>query len=369
MANYELKQVRGAKIPAPKKIKITFPKKKITKSGIKANYKKFVKEQPLPKEKITKIKIKAAPINSKTLKTYFSVLEDKSVAAAIDDKYNKKLDSFVGMSHSIITTLSYIKMRETYMSKLKTARTPAQKKAVQERWSEMIKAASVMNKVANGASLNEKSLDKMASALLKDKKIYNKAIQFASTAKKTETGTLSFRTNLNVQVVAIPVLVNGGDTDVVSTNTSICDNPIEGSITKHYSNSFSLDVRYTYWCPTWRHPFRTCRGTLTLAGVSFNIGIDIGYRVTCCGAIIWGNGYVNACGTIVGITACAGCSASVVAVAGTGRATSGMRGNCNYGLGANATVRCTVGGVTVFLATVYFGWTIAAPCPPDPLPC
>ena len=369
MANHILKQVRGSKLPTPKKIKIAFPKRRSTKRGLSANYKRFVKQQVLPKQKVTKIKIKALPVNSKNLKTFYSVLDEKSVTAAIDAKYNKKLDSFVGMSHSIMTTLAYIRMRDEYKKKLKTARSPRKKLALKKNWDEIVKGASMMTKLANGAKVNQKTLDRMAAALQKDKKIYNKALLLAATSKDTKKGLMSRRTNLVPKIIAVPVLVNAGDGDVVTTNTGICDNPIEGSITKHYSDSFSLRVRYTYWCPTWRRPTRTCRGTLTLAGVSFNLGIDIGYRVTCCGAVIWGNGYVNACGTIVGIRACAGCTASVVAVAGTGQATSGRSGDCSYGLGANAVVKCKVGDTTVFIASVYFGWTIVAPCPPNPLPC
>lgn len=148
---------------------------------------------------------------------------------------------------------------------------------------------------------------------------------------------------------------------------NLCEQPVQGTYTKHISVSFSLSVTVTYWCPTWTNPFRTCTTTFTLAGVSFNAGLNIGYRITCCGAYAWGAAYAEACATIVGISICASCSARVVGLAGVGRSGSGS--TCSYGLAVTAELKCTVGGVTVFYAYVPYGWTISGPCPPASLKC
>jgi len=154
---------------------------------------------------------------------------------------------------------------------------------------------------------------------------------------------------------------------IIPTPDDLCDRPIEGKYTKHFSRSFSLSVRITYWCPTWTNWTRTCTATVTLAGVSFSIGLEVGYRITCCGAIAYGQAYAQACGTILGATVCASCSAKVIGLAGISRSGSGS--SCTYGLGVTAELKCMVGSITVFYASVPYGWTITGPCPPPVLPC
>lgn len=102
--------------------------------------------------------------------------------------------------------------------------------------------------------------------------------------------------------------------------------------------------------------------SFTLAGVSFSLDLEVGYRVTCCGAIVWGQASVQACGTIIGITVCAQCTAKITGVAGFGR--SGSGNNCTYGIGVNAQLKCTFAGITVFQVQVPFGYNVSGPCPP-----
>ncbi|MDQ5840792.1 MAG: hypothetical protein M3537_06555, partial [Chloroflexota bacterium] len=99
----------------------------------------------------------------------------------------------------------------------------------------------------------------------------------------------------------------------------------------------------------------------------FSVGLQVGYRITCCGAIAWGQAYVQACASILGRSVCAGCTAKVVGLAGISRSGSGS--SCSYGLAVTAELKCTVAGLTVFYASVPYGWTITGPCPPPVLPC
>ena len=154
---------------------------------------------------------------------------------------------------------------------------------------------------------------------------------------------------------------------VIPTPADLCDRPIEGKYTKHFSRSFSLSISIPYWCPTWTNPFRWCSTTVTIAGVTVSLGLEVGYRITCCGAIAWGQAYAQTCVSILGQSICAGCSARVIGLAGISRTGSGS--SCTYGLGVTAELKCTIGGVTVFQASVPFGWTITGPCPPAVLPC
>jgi hypothetical protein len=150
---------------------------------------------------------------------------------------------------------------------------------------------------------------------------------------------------------------------VVTTIFGLCDKPFaEGVFTKHFSRSFSLTISLTVWCPTWTNPFRTCKKNFTIAGVSFSVDVQVGYRVTCCGATVWGQAQAQACGTIIGITVCAGCTATITGVAGIGR--SGTGSNCTYGIGVNAQLKCTFAGITVFYVQVPFGFNVNGPCPP-----
>jgi hypothetical protein len=104
---------------------------------------------------------------------------------------------------------------------------------------------------------------------------------------------------------------------------------------------------------------------VTIATVSVNIGLNVGYKVSCCGASAWGQAYAQACASVAGIQKCVGCTATVIGVAGFSRYPSGSQ--CVYGLGINASVQCSVFGQTVFNASWPFGYTITGPCPPPGL--
>lgn len=355
-------------LPKQKVFRTKFPKASVTKSAATKKMKSWEAKQKAPSIKPTKIAVKPVTLTAPTLKKFAAVRGAPTATAAIDKIYNKNLASFVGTSHSIMTTLAYIRMRDEYKKRRTRAKTAKQKAILNKEWNNIINAAKTMNKAVGGPALTAKKLDQMASTLTKNKKAYAEALNMASTARSEVTKKLTATASINAFIIpqtAYDVAKNFGAIDVL---TDICSEPIEGSFTQQYSNSFSLVVRYTYWCPTWTNPFRTCTGSITLAGVSFSMGINVGYRITCCGAAVYGSGYVNACGTIIGITACAGCRATVVGVAGIGR-TPLSNGQCQYGLGATANITCSAGGITVFSAGFTFGWTVVGPCPPSPLPC
>lgn len=367
-----LKQITlPTKLPAklkPKELRAKFPKAKIAKGLSNKRMIAFKRAQRMPKVVSTKINIKASPINAAKIKTFFAVRDAPSVTAAIDKSYKKNLGAYVGTSHSVMTTLAYIEMQAEFKKRLRAARGPRGKLKVTQEWSKVVKAASAVNKIAGGGALSEAKLNGMAKALRSNKAHFKEALEMKNSSIASAAQTLTPRTKINAAILADTLLDAARNNGVIDAGSDICDTPIEGSYTQQYSNSFSIKVNYRVWCPTWRKPLRTCKRTITLAGVSFNMGIQVGYRVTCCGAVVWGQGYVNACGTIIGIKACAGCEASVVGVAGIGR-TPISGGQCDYGVGAVATVTCKVGGVKVLNVKYTFGFTVKAPCPPASLPC
>jgi hypothetical protein len=147
---------------------------------------------------------------------------------------------------------------------------------------------------------------------------------------------------------------------------NLCSQPFaQGSITRHWTHSWSLTASLPYPCPTWTNPFRICWSTVTIATVSVDIGLTVGYKVNCCGASAFGQAFAQACGSVLGVTKCVSCTATVVGVAGFSRTPFGTQ--CNYGLGINASISCQVFGATVFSASWPFGYAVTGPCPPPGL--
>lgn len=357
-----------ANLPKVKVLKTKFPKAAVSQAAAKKRFAAYKARQKLPTVKNVKVALKPVAITKSNLTSFIAVREADQALAAIDKHFKKDLSGVINLSHSVMTTLAYIKMRDEFKTRLKKARTQNAKLKVKQEWGEILNSAITLSKAAGGPSLTPAKLDDMARTLTRNKKAYAEAISMMKSAKPISHVNLSATTKFSALVIPHAILDAAANTGVIDAPSNICDTPLEGTYTQHYSNSLSLDVRFRYWCPSWRHPTRMCTGTVTLAAVGFNIGLNVGYRVSCCGAAIWGNGYVNACGTVMGITACAGCSATIVGVGGIAR-TPLSRGRCDFGLGANASITCKVGSITVFYISYTFGFALRGPCPPSPLPC
>ena len=272
-------------------------------------------------------------------------------------------DQALASAYSALVAFEYTKLKAERKARLAKARNP---KRVEAQWQKIVGAASQAFADGGLPGLTEADLDTFSKELTRNKANFNAVVDIANSARDVVPTPAGGRA-----AVGNFVTVYGSFADlvpvVIPTPADLCDRAIEGKYTKHFSRSFSLSIRITYWCPTWTNPFRTCTKTITLAGVSFSLGLEVGYRITCCGATAWGQAYAQACGTIVGFTVCAGCTARVVGLAGISRSGSGS--SCTYGLGVTAELKCTFGGVTVFSASVPYGWTITGPCPPAILPC
>lgn len=272
-------------------------------------------------------------------------------------------DQALGSAYSALVALAYHRLQGERKARLAKARNP---KPVEAQWQRIVGAASQAFADGGLPGLTEADLDTFSKELTRNKASFNAVLEIANSARDVVSPPAGART-----AVGNFVTVYGSFVDrvpvVIPTPADLCDRAVEGKYTKHFSRSFSLSIRLTYWCPTWTNPFRTCTTTITLAGVSFSLGLEVGYRITCCGATAWGQAFAQACGTIVGVTVCAGCTARVVGLAGISRSGSGS--SCTYGLGVTAELKCTFGGVTVFSASVPYGWTITGPCPPAVLPC
>lgn len=358
----KLRKVRG--FTRVERHSVLFPKQSTKAGQARARQRRTLNSmaaaQPGPQPALKSVR--ATRLTTKDLGRLRAVHQSTSASAEL---VAQKLspDETLGTLYSALVTYEYNRMKGERKARLAKAKD---RKRVEAQWQRVVQGASQAFADGGIRGVTEADLDRFAAELSRSRANFNTIVDIANSARDKSpvaaggaTAAGNFVTIYDRYADLVPV--------VIPTPDDLCDRPIEGKYTKHFSRSFSLSVRITYWCPTWTNPFRTCTTTVTLAGVSFSIGLEVGYRITCCGAIAWGQAYAQACGTIVGVTVCASCSAKVVGVAGISRSGSGS--SCTYGLGVTAELKCTVGGVTVFYASVPYGWTIMGPCPPPVLPC
>jgi hypothetical protein len=272
--------------------------------------------------------------------------------------------AILGSMYSSFAAYEFTKMQSELKTRMAKATTPAAKAKVIAEWNEVLKATQTAYAAGGLRGLKENDFAAQARELNANKANLNAIINIYNTGVADDSvreavlkaGFIA----LGGWVTQTAVFDPGGVSTVIA---DLCSKPFaEGSFTKNFSRSFNLTVTLTVWCPTWSKPWRTCKKSFTLAGVSFSFGISVGYRVTCCGAVAWGQAHAQACGTLLGATVCAGCTGTITGVAGIGR--SGSGNTCTYGIGINASLKCTFAGITVFQAQAPFGYNVTGPCPP-----
>jgi hypothetical protein len=342
-----------------------FPRRSISPAELRARQKRFITSVAAPTVRQPRPKRIAAPrLTAAQLNKLRAVHQSEGATA---EMVAQKLgpDELLGTFYSSLTALQYTKMQAERRKRLRGAKN---RDAVEAQWAKVVEGAQQAFAAAGLKGVTEARLDRMAKELNKSRANFNAVVDIANSgADNVIASGGGSRLGFGNYVTIAETLAQFLDPVFTPVPPDLCERPVQGTYTKHISVSFSLSVRVTYWCPTWTNPFRTCTTTFTVAGVTFSAGLDIGYRITCCGAYAWGAAYAQACATIVGITVCASCSARVVGIAGVGRSGSGS--SCSYGLAVTAELKCTVGGVTIFDAYVPYGWTVTGPCPPASLPC
>ncbi len=355
-------------VPAVKEHEAKFAKRaKGTAAEAKAEIKDWQKQQPKPEpKKNPSVKIKATPPNANNVAKLAAVADSDDAPQEI---IRQKLDEeqLFGTLYSSLTVHEYIRM-EGEFKKRKASRAAA---TADRDWAQVVEGFKKAFATA-GLKVTEDDLAKYAKELAGNKRNFEAITRIANSRVIDEERTAQEGGQKSLKAldasaltgafqVATAVLL---DPNVVTSFIpNLCSQPFaQGTFTKHWSHSWSLTVSIPYPCPTWTNPFRICWSTVTLASVSVDVGLNVGYRVTCCGATAWGQAYAQACGTVAGITKCVGCTATVVGVAGFSRTPVGSQ--CSYGLGINASVQCQVFGATVFSASWPFGYTITGPCPP-----
>lgn len=342
---------------------VKFPTKNSKAAEAKAKAKSWEKQVKTVAEKPKPVKLQAVKLTSAEL-TKLRSISESTKPSAVAAKQGSNPSQVLGTLFSAMSTLEFTKMESEYKSKLAAAKTPAEKDAVNSQWKNIVKGGEVAFASAGLKNVNESALRSFSSSLVANKQNFNSVVSLANTARPAGTAiNLTKITPLTGVFIPVTGVVNGV-APIVNVIENLCSRDFaSGNWTKHIHYGFSLTVTIRVWCPTWTNPFRTCPKTITLAGATFDADLSVGYRVNCCGAAVWGSVSANACVTFIGMTFCAGCTASVTGVAGVSKTPIGG-GRCNYGIGINAQLKCTFLGVPVLNVSYPFGYTIQGPCPP-----
>ena len=360
----ELKKIKG--LAAVAVVETTWPKKESSAAEAKDALKTFHAKQPaLKPSKNPEIAVRAVELTAGTLSKLAAVVNSgaapaEMLAQQFDDK------TLVGTIYSAVVTHEYMQMQSEFKRR---SASPGTRKQAEAQWLEITKASQNAFAVAGLTGANEAKLSGFAKKLAANKDNLNAVTKIVNSAVSAE-GPGGNKAPTSVRATFVPATATEIDlVPITNVIPNICSGPlVQGSFTKHFSYSFSLTVSLYVWCPKWTNPFRWCWKTFTIASVTFSLDINVGYKVNCCGASVWGQAAVQACASLVGFTVCASCVGTIVAVAGIAK-TPVSGGKCTYGLGIVASLKCSFQGHTLFSRSVTFGYAITGPCPPAILPC
>ncbi len=343
-----------------KNVDIKFPKRAVAAADAKAAQAKWLNSVKAPKvEQPAAKRIKAVMLSSAHVDKLRAVHESTApTAELIGQKMDP--DALLGIAYSAFVIFHYTKLAADRKKKLAAAKG---KPVADDEWKQVVDGAIAAFAAAGQKDVSEANLDEMAAELGRSKANFNAVATIANTATAVAAPAAQ-PLGLGNFVTQTGVLPLAGINIVFPPN--LCSQPLaQGTYTKHLGHTFSLQVSFNAPCiPKF---WKTCHYTLTIASLSYSVDLNVGYKVTCCGASAWGQAAAQVCGSILGHTACASCSASITALAGVSKNVQGS--NCIYGLGVVAELKCQAAGITVLDFVAPFGWTITAPCPPPGFPC
>jgi hypothetical protein len=357
-------KLRGAeRVPAAKPITVKFPKRSTAKAAATAAASRWRGAQAPPAKaaRNPQVLIVAARPTRALFTTLRTIAESPAAPSKMLELRMGPIQLF-GALYSGLTTLEFIRMEAEY--RRRRTGTSAQIAAADAKWRRLVAEFGGVYARAGLRGVDEARLRSFARELRADSKNFNAVVKIANTAVTTAPPTpITSRVPLTAAFVEQTGVIKDL-TNIVTPIVTICSTPLsQGSFTKHFGWSIALSVNVPYPCwHDWNPIPDICHKTVTLAGVSVALDMNVGYKVTCCGATVWGQVAGQACATIVGISVCASCTATVIGVAGVSR--TPVASGCSYGLGINATLKCTLGGASILNMAYPFGWTIVGPCPP-----
>jgi hypothetical protein len=363
LASVSIAKLRGiARVKAAKPIKIKFPKKVVTKAGAAKAAKQFrATSQAARATRNPDVRVVAVRPTTAVFSSLRTIAESPTAPATMIGLKVGPTQLF-GTLFSALATNAFITLEAEY--RRRRTGSPAQIALVDAQWRKHVASLGEVFAQAGLRGVGEEQLRSFAANLRADPKNYNAVLKIASSVQSFGPPSPIAATGaLVASFVEQTGVIKDLFGSVVTPIQTICSSPIsQGTFTKHFSYSIALSVRIPYPCGISWSGIKWCYKTVTLAGVSFDLAMNVGYKVTCCGATVWGQVAGQACATIVGISVCATCTATVIGVAGVSR--TPVAGGCSYGLGINATLKCTLAGASILNMSYPFGWTVTGPCPP-----
>ena len=351
-------------VPPSKEIRVAFPKKPTGAGSLGASaLSGWVATQRVPTApKNPTVAVKAVPVTAKGLGQLQLITDSPTAPGEMLNRMDT--ETFVGTLYTALVAAQYLKALGAY-DKVASRHDPE----VDAEW-EKVLAGHIRALAAGGIKEpTQQRLDAYVKTLSANPTNLNAVMRIANSAVPQGSGA-----SLGASFVPDVRVLPG---DIIATFVpNLCSTPFaSGTFTRHFHQGFSWQITIPYPCFDWCHKsgipypcnFRICNATVTLAAVSFDLDLSVAYKVDCCGATASGQASVQACGTVVNISSCATCTATIVGVAGVARTPNAS--GCVYGLGVTASLQCQVAGHTVFFASVPFGWAVTGPCPPAGIKC
>jgi hypothetical protein len=343
-----------------RQIKTDYPKRSISsKVESKAALARWHAERTPPKPpRNDDIKIKAQPLQRAEVTKLRSVAE-AGLDPTVLEKQSVDLPEVFGTLFSSLATYRYMEMQAEYKRRKASDRGGA---AADKRWQEILDSFKTLFASAGLRDVDEATLNEYVKELNANRANRDYVVEVANSAVET-SAVRSLASLLPVAVIIPQVGVISELIPIVTVIKDLCAVPFaQGTYTKHFFHSVALTVKIPYPCCSWTSGCHWCYSTVTIASASVSLDLNVGYKVTCCGATAWGQGGVQVCGSILGVSVCAACSATIVGVAGVSR--TPVATGCEYGLGVEAELKCSLAGHTILDLTYSFGWVVSGPCPP-----
>jgi len=358
----ELKKIKG--LGAARVAQARWPKKEFSPPEARQALKAWQAGLPDPERpKNPEIPIRAVEPTLPALSKLTKVINSETAPAEL---LAQQLDerALIGTLYGAFLTFQFMRLQSEFKTRSAASRTRA---AALSQWPETVGGFQDALSAAGLSGVTEAKLTQYAKHLAANREnlaAVTKVVNSAVVVDELPEG----KAPPPLRGVIVPQLVKIPEPFVITTSVpNICSSPLaQGTFTKHFSHSFSLTV--SFHAPCFPKVWKTCFYQFTIASVVFNLDINVGYKVNCCGASAWGLAAAQACATVVGKTFCATCTGSIVAVAGVSKNPVGA-GNCAYGLGILAALVCKFGSSTVYSSSASFGWVVTGPCPPKILPC
>ena len=355
LTEQQQKEVTG--LAKPQIVEAKWPTKPITAAEARDAFRRWQEKvpEPAPPEN-PPIKIEPVELTKATLSKLVTVLNsEEAQVEAVRQQFD---------ATSLVSTVYSAFLAHRYME-AQGRIDPAGRTAESQR-AELVKSFQEAFAAVGLRNVKEAELTRYAKQIAAEPAILTTITKMANGARTVEVppdgkalaGVAKF-IPATAKLINLPPFLNN--------IPNLCAGPlVQGVFTKHLGGSFSLKIGFNAPCVP--KVWKTCWYEVTIGSVSYSLDINVGYKVNCCGASVWGQGVAQACASVAGHSACATIQGSITGVAGVSK-TPGSGASCNYGLGVVAQIKGTLAGHTLFSSSATFGYTSNGQCPPKGLNC